>query len=286
MAALLRRQHGRVTWAQLRGLGAPEATISQWARNGRLIKVLPKVYAVGHDIPTPEARQWEAVLYAGPGAMLSHRSAAHRLDLIRYPPPVIEVSTPLKRRSIPGTVRVYANRGITRTVHRGLPTTTIPQTVLDLAAVRPDLLRRALAQLDYQHHLDIKALEAMCGKGRRGATALRQALATHEPELANAKEGLETTFLLWCERHRLPIPRCNSRLHGFEVDAYWPQYSLVVELDGADAHSSPAQIRSDRKRDLTLRAHGITVLRYDTNLMKTAAPEMYADLTAHMKPPT
>jgi len=280
---LLRRQHGRITWAQLRALDVPEASISQWAAQGRLVKVLPRVYAVGHATPNPGARLWEAILYAGPGAMLSHRSASHHRDLIRYPPAVIEVSAPWKRRSIQGVVRVYGQRTIPSTTHLGLPTTTIAQTVLDLAAVQPDLVRTALANLDYQRRLDLTALYAICGTGKRGTRALQYAIAHHQPALAYTNEGLEERFLNWCEAWKVPIPRFNAPLFGKEVDAYWAEYGLVVELDGGGNHSTPAQRKEDRRRDLLMRSHGLTVLRYDWDLLVLEPEAMHADLTAHMR---
>jgi hypothetical protein len=112
--------------------------------------------------------------------------------------------------------------------------------------------------------------------------ALKQAIEQHQPQLANVNEGLETTFLLWCERHRLPIPQCNVWVHDELVDAYWPEYKLVVELDGGGNHSSPAQRKRDHRRDVVLRTRGITVLRYDTDLLKGASETVYADLTSHM----
>src|ERR1700749_4273928 len=89
--AVVRRQHGRLTRAQLVALGVPGSGIALWIRSGYLTRVLPKVYAVGHTAPSREADLWAAVLYAGPGAMLSHASAAHHRGLIIYPPDVIHV---------------------------------------------------------------------------------------------------------------------------------------------------------------------------------------------------
>ena len=83
--------------------------------------------------PSREADLWAAILYAGPGAMLSHGTAAHWRGLIDYPPPTIEVSTPRKTKSISG-VKVYARREFQRDFHDRLPVTSIAQTVLDLAA--------------------------------------------------------------------------------------------------------------------------------------------------------
>jgi len=261
-------------------MGVPSGTVAAWIKNGYLLRVLPRVYAVGHTARSHEADLWAAVLYAGPGAMLSHASAAHHRTLIIYAPHVIHVSTPRKKaKSIPGVVQVHTERHLARSTHDGIPTTTVAQTVLDLAAIEDiKLVRRALSVLDFRQQLDLRALEAVGGKGKRGTTMLRLALKKHQPELAHTNGKLEEHFLELCERFRLPIPRFNVWVHNKLVDAYWPDHGLVVEVDGLNGHSSPAQIRADRRKDLILRSHGLNVVRYDWELVTRAPDEVHADL--------
>ena len=261
-------------------MGVSNGTVASWIKNGYLIRVLPKVYAVGHTAPSREADLWAAVLYAGPGAMLSHGSAGHHRTLIIYAPGMIHVSTPrVNIKSIPGVIHVHAGRELERATHLGIPTTTNPQTVLDLAASEDfKVVRRALAVLDYRKQLDLQALDAICGKGRRGATVLKRALERHRPELAYTNGELEEAFLYLCEEFNFPVPKFNVGLHGEKVDAYWAELHLVVEVDGLDNHRSPAQIRDDRRKDLKLRGLGFTVLRYDWDQVKLAPGDVHADL--------
>ncbi len=280
LAAVLRRQHGRISRAQLSLSGVPNGTVAGWTKSGYLTRVLPRVYAVGHTAPSQEADLWAAVLHAGPGAMLSHASAAHHRGWIDYPPRVIQVSTArAKIKSIPGVVQVHPRRELVRASHDGIPTTTIAQTVLDLAATQDRrLVGRALAVLDFRNQLDIPALEAICGSGKPGSSSLHQALAQHQPALAYTNGKLERSFLRLCERFELPIPKLNPRVCGEVVDAYWPEHGLVVEVDGLQNHSSPAQLRKDRRKELKLRAHGLVVVRYDWDLVTRAPEEVYCDL--------
>ncbi len=81
-AELARNQFGRVSRAQLRELGIADGTISPWLAGGYLHRVLPRVYAVGHQAPAIEADLAAALLYAGPKAALSHASAAWWLGLV------------------------------------------------------------------------------------------------------------------------------------------------------------------------------------------------------------
>jgi predicted transcriptional regulator of viral defense system len=253
---IARRQGGVVSRGQLRYADIPSATVARCIARGYLTRLLPRVYAVGHTAPSRESDLWAAVLYAGPGAMLSHASAAHKRGLIIYAPSEIHISTPrCKIRSVPGLIRVHVGRELERDLRGSIPTTTNEQTVLDLGA-----------------------LDAICGKGRAGSRALRDALEIHRPELAYTNGELEDAFLHLCERFGLQIPQCNRWMYGFPVDAYWPDQNLIAEVDGLDAHSKAAQLRNDRRKELTLREHGHTVVRYDWTLVKNASVEVYEDL--------
>jgi very-short-patch-repair endonuclease len=279
-AMLVRRQHGIVSRAQLVALGVPSSTVAGWIRTGYLTRVVPKVYAVGHDAPNPTADLWTAVLYAGPGAMLSHGSDAHHRGLIIYPPKTIHVSTPRSKiPSIPGLITVHSERNFACVRHEGIPCTTIPQMLLDLAATGdPKLVKRALSVLDHRKQLDLGAIEAITGKGRRGTRALKAALTQYRPQHAYTNGPLEERFLEFCIAGGIPLPRVNVWVHGIEVDAYWAEQGLVVEMDGDADHSSRAQRRNDRSKEVKLRAHGLRVIRYDWALLHDQPEVIYDDL--------
>ena len=272
-----------MSYAQLRALGVERGEIEGWIERLLLVRVLPRVYALGHRAPSRESDLWSAILYAGPRAALSHATAAQWRGLIDYAPGVIEVSTPRDIDSLPG-IRVYGRRPVRRSLHRGVPVTSIQQTALDLAAVAElKLVRKALARLDFRHELDVPALEAICGFGKPGSRALRRALAVHQPRLARTNGPLEYDFFEWCERWKVPLPLVNERVHGVLVDAYWQAHNVVVELDGGDNHSSPAQRRRDKANDLKLRGHGLVVVRYDWDLLHDRPRAVYDDLMRTLK---
>ena len=256
------RQFGRISRAQLKALGLADSTIASWRRDGYLYRVLPGVYGVGHRAPSIEADLAAALLYAGPGAALSHATGAWWVGLLEKRPRGIQVSTPRHRGSVPG-VRVYGRRDRERIVHRGLAVTSLPELLQDLAATEPlRTVRRALANADYRGSLDLRAVEAALRRGSRGAARLRAAIAVHQPSLALTKSRLERMLLTICEEEELPLPEFNVMVDGWQVDALWRKARLAVELDGYGNHHTPAQLRRDRRKEMDLRARRLTPIRY------------------------
>jgi hypothetical protein len=65
-----------ITRGQLIGLGFTPKAIEHRVQKGRLHPIVRGVYAVGRRHLIREGRWMAAVLACGPGAVLSHRSAA------------------------------------------------------------------------------------------------------------------------------------------------------------------------------------------------------------------
>jgi hypothetical protein len=166
------RQSGRIAWYQLVAAGADKWTINAWVKQGYLQPRLPRVYAVGHSAPSVEADLAEALLYAGPGAMLSHATAAWWWGLIENPPSTINVSTPRRCRNERG-VKIHQRRHCQRAWHKRMPVTSVAQTLLDYAATASlNMVRKALANAEYQKLLDISEVQALPGRGRPGSARL------------------------------------------------------------------------------------------------------------------
>lgn len=275
VASLAARQFGRIRYDQLCALGVASATVTAWRQTGYLHRVLPRVYAVGHPGRSTESDLAAALLYAGPGAMLSHETAVWWLGLLKYAPPQIVVSTPRRVRDR-GNIVIHGERCLERTWHRNLPVTPPPRAILDFAARGSrELLRFVLANADYGGLLDVAAIQRLMGRGIAGTAALRDALAIHLPALAWTRSELEVMLLTFCENHALPIPLVNVYREGWLVDAVWPDRRVVVEVDGWQGHRSPAQLEQDHRRDLELRAAGYIVLRY-TRRQLIETPEAVA----------
>jgi Protein of unknown function (DUF559) len=243
---------------------------------------MPRVYAVGHLATSQETRLFEAILFAGPDAALSHGTAAWWRGLLTWPVKSTHISTPRQIKSPPG-LTIHGRRSLEREIVNGLPVTTLSQTMLDLAATEPlRLVRRALAELDFTGEFNPAELRQASGCGRPGSAALTRALHSHLPELARTRSELEVEFLLLCERYGIPIPLMNRELYRVRPDAWWPDFNLVVELDGDANHRGPAQRAKDRRKEVILRGHGLTVLRYDYDLTMRTPADIRDDLLRHM----
>jgi hypothetical protein len=273
IAELAGRQGGVISAAQLTALSMPETTRRRWVKRGWLHPIHPGVFAVGHRAIGTLARLHAALLYAGDQAALSFQTAGWCHKAISATPHTIHVSEPGERRTVPG-LRIHHPRKVRFEVVDGLRVTPIARTLRDLAWVLAfGDLRRALAEVDHRGRLDPVRIYAELGRGRRGSTALREAMARHLPELAATLSVLEERFLAVVDDANLPLPEVNAKVDGMTVDCLWRHERLVVELDGHETHDRPAVIETDRQREMRLRRAGFRVIRY-TWQQVTETPEL------------
>src|SRR3954462_11391082 len=132
-AAIAGRQHGVIAHAQLLRAGVSRDQVDRWAAKGLLHREFRGVYRFGHKAPSWEARYMAAVLACGPGAVLSGLAAAHLLGAIRGKPPAPEVTAPTCRRVTGVRTRRRRLHRSDTTLWLGIPTTSVPRTLADLA---------------------------------------------------------------------------------------------------------------------------------------------------------
>jgi len=232
------------------------------------------VYAAFSGELTREAQLWAALVRTGPGAVLSHQTAAELYGLAEQPSALIHVTVPAatnpaQHGRIPGVV-VHRSRIIAQTRHPALlpPRTRIEDTVLDLMelmdnpADRYDLICRAIGG-----RLTTAArLRAALGKRRRFRDR-REA----ESALADAGQGalsnLERWYLRGVERrHRLPVATRQAPIkvggQSIYLDNLYEAYLVCVELDGNAAHPAGEQWRDKRRDRRTLAVENIVTMRF------------------------
>jgi hypothetical protein len=261
LATVAGRQYGLVTSAQLARLGLGRPAVANRVRDGRLHLLYRGVYAVGHTRLSREARWMAAVLAAGEGAVLSHVAAAVHWRIWQRRWDGIDVTVPGQRRPRKG-FRVHRCRNLDPrdvTVHQGIPITTPARTLVDLAStLTAHQLANVIHEAAFRNRFDEDRTRAAMQRalGRRLAN-LHGALQAHASGSAGTRSDLEDRFL---ESWQGPTPHVNTTVHGIEVDLYWPDRQLVVEID-CPGHERPRTRTEDRRRDETLGRNGIRVLR-------------------------
>jgi hypothetical protein len=154
------------------------------------------------------------------------------------------------------------------TVEDGIPVTSVARTLLDLSAVlRPRDLAAAIDRAERLRILDLIAVVDVLdrARGRRGAAALRRAIAAYEP--STQRSELERRFKeLLGTAPDIPRPSLNALVDGetgtHEVDAYWPERRLVVQLDGFEFHRTRRDRERDAASDADLELAGHRVMRF------------------------
>jgi uncharacterized protein DUF559/putative AbiEi antitoxin of type IV toxin-antitoxin system len=259
---------GVLSLDELFACGLSRNAVSERVRGGRLHRIHCGVYAVGHTNVTLEGRFLAAVKACGPGAVLSHVSAAALWGFVpwddRYPEVTVFGTSPRTHRGL----RVHRTcrlerRDITR--REGIPVTAPARTLLDLAAVLDyPRLRRAARQAQSLMRVNIPQLVEILGRlgARRGARKLARVVATGP---APTRSELEDAVLDLMLRGGLAHPDVNVALwlSGCRTvpDFRWPEHRLVVEADGAAWHDNQLAREDDAERQALLEAHGERVLR-------------------------
>jgi predicted transcriptional regulator of viral defense system len=280
VAAIAADQWGVIDLRQLSACGVDRSMASRWRAEGRLHRVYRGVYAVGHPALPVEGELTAALFHVGPGATLSHATAAWWWRLFDEQPAGIDISVPARRRA-DRSLRIHTRRQLHRTWHRRLPVTTVPQTFLDLAGTTAvSCVRQALAEAEFRGVADLDAVAGILGRGRPGSATLRSALSQHAPELARSRSELETAFFSLCETGGLPLPELNAPMLGYKIDALWREQRVAVELDGYRGHRTPAQLERGHQRDLSLRLAGFIALRYTWEQITRHREEVIVDLTS------
>jgi very-short-patch-repair endonuclease len=280
VGALAERQHGVVTRAQLLELGLRGRAIDHRLEVGRLRRVHRGVYTIGQRLLTTHGRWMAAVLAGGSGAVLSHHAAGALWRIRRGTR--LEITVPRGRKQHPGIHVHWANLPSDEiTTRQGIPTTTVPRTLLDLSAVvQLDELRSAFRQAEQLRLTDPRWVGDLIDRYPRkpGIPAVRAVVEEVQRGLNVVRSDLEELFQAFLINAGLPLPKTNVLIEGVEVDCVWPAARLIVELDARSTHDSTHSFESDRARDRRLEAAGWRVIRITWRQLLETPDEVEADL--------
>jgi len=232
-----------------------------------------------------------AAVRAGPGSVVSHRSAAvlHGIDLIGSPGDVTLTGPAGSGRKGSAGVHCYTTALAAEHVTNahGVPVTIVARTVIDLARTMTFADGVVAADSAIRRRLTTKPeLSAVLATspGRRGAalaarvidfaTGLAESALESIARVAFAEQGLPASRLqVW-------IAATNGDVIG-RVDFYWEQHKTIAEVDGAVKYNDdPSRARAQLRRDKGLREAGYEVVHFTWAEITTRPEEAAASIKA------
>jgi very-short-patch-repair endonuclease len=270
------KQWGSITTEQLAACGVTDRTARRWVDDGRLHRLLRGVYAVGHRSPAPE-QWWQAALLAyGKDAVLS-RYVSIALHGLGRPPTQTTVAVPREVRAQRGVRPHFISVPFERdevVIRRGLRTTSIERTLLDLAAIG-EPVERLVAEATAKRLTSIAKLRAYVERrsGARGAARLRSCI-----EGRQTRSDLEKEFVRWLEDRELPVPSLNEPFGPFTLDGLWSEAGLALEIDTFGTHGTEHSFEDDRRRDAYTASHGLRTIRVTPKRWRHDARRLEGDI--------
>lgn len=282
MRAMAAGQHGLVSREQLRREGAGRQAVARRLSSPDWEPYTSRVLRLAGAPVTDRQRAMAATLDAGPGAVLSHRSAAALSGIAGFDLRVLDVSRPRAGQHRPTGLATLHQPLVLPASHRavrnGIPVTSLARTVVDLAArEHPGRVER-IAHAAVTLGLRWTALEAVLGDlpGRPGAALIRSLVAANNG-LRPLGSGLEATVLRLLRSAGLPEPRRQVDVGGEtwigRVDFLYGDERLIVEVNGPH-HEHPMQVRHDQRRTAALVAAGFRVLPLSEDLIRRRPDEV------------
>jgi hypothetical protein len=264
LRVVLLAQDGVATTAQLEAWGVDRRTTARRVRAADWQRIHPGVVALHSGALSWVQRARAALLYAGPGAALSHATAGYLHKVLAEPGPTITVSIPAARRVTPQPGLVVRRRREPPASGGRLRTVDLVATVLDLVAeaTSEDAVVGLLTDAVRAGARPASVLAAVSTRARVRHRALVGDLVGEVD--AGVESPLELRYARDVERrHGLPPARAQVR---DQVDGWWIRADrryregVRVELDGALAHPY------GRTDDDTWRDNAVLVTRGDVTL--------------------
>ena len=241
IARVAARSDGVLATEQCLRLGASRSWVDRQVLSGRWQRVHVGVLVV-HSGPLGwRTRARAALVYAGPGAALSHTAAGYVHGLVAQPPAVIDVMIPESRRVRPSRgIAIHRRRGIVSSAG-SLPSVGAADTLLDLVAACPTEDEQ-VALVCAAVRGGVRPRDVVEAARRRPRLRGRSTVLCLVGQVAEGVESpLERRYRRDVERaHRLPTARLQvrHRVGGrwVRADCLYEDLGVRCELDGELAH--------------------------------------------------
>jgi hypothetical protein len=281
---LLDRQFSVTSRSQLLALGMKDNAM-QWRvrAGGPWQTLLPGVYLALTGMPNLPQQEMAALLYAGPGSLITGPVALMHHGL-RSPVPLETVDVlvpPQRQRQSSGFARLHRTfRLPPQFVSSGpLRFAPVARAVSDTAWLLTDVreVRGVVADAVQRGRCTVPQLAGELAAGPvRGSAAFRSVLAEVAEGIRSAAEGDLRGVI---RTARLPAPLFNASLYVGDTfiarpDAWWPAAGVSAEADSREWHLSPADWDRTRQRHDLMCAAGILPLHFSPRQIRREPAEV------------
>lgn len=266
LATILGKQHKVVSWRQAMACGMTGDMLHRWSSlEGRWQRLLPGVYLAVTGTPTADQRDMAALLYAGPGTVITGPAALRRNGLRAPRTDTVDVLIPASRQrrstgfvAIHLTTRLPSLACVKDGIQFALPPRAVANAARGLASL-PEV-RAVVAGAVQRRFCTLAQLIGELDSGPvKGSALLREALTEVSEGIRSSAEADLRDLIM---RAGLPMPMFNARLYegGLLIavaDAWWADAGVAAEVDSREWHLSPQSWEQTMRRNARMTALGI-----------------------------
>jgi hypothetical protein len=251
--------------------------------------LLPGVYMAATGAPTSLQQEMAALLYAGPGSVITGPAALRCHHIRTELTEIVDVLVPVARqRRGTGFVKLHRTTRMPGRIWEAgpvqyvMPPRAVGDTVRTLTSLRD--VRAVVADAVQRRRCAIKDLLTEVDAGpNAGSVLFREALADVADGIRSAAEGDLRDLLA---RSGLPMPLFNPSLYDdagtfiARPDAWWPAHGIAVEVDSREWHTSPEDHAKTLARGRRMARYQIVVLRFTPRQIRSQPAEVINDIKA------
>ena len=292
LSETLAGQHQVIARHQAAACGLTRDALAHRLRpGGPWQRLLPGTYLAVSGAPTLVQKDMAALLYAGPGSVLTGQAALRGLGVTSAVPRLIDVLIPAgrERRSVLFVAAHRTTRMPEQVTAGCLSYAALPRALADTVRGLTDIRasRAVIASAVQRGRCSLVPLMAELRAGpSRDSALLRQVLA----EVAEgARSVTEAEFLDLVKQAGLPLPLLNVRLLAADgsliavPDAYWPDSGVAAEVDSREWHLSPADWERTMTRHARMGGYGVIVLHFTPRQICAEPGQVVAAITDALK---
>jgi hypothetical protein len=281
---LLEKQLSVASRGQLLRLGMADYAMQYRVRRGGPWQaLLPGVYLTVSGTPSHRQKEMAALLYAGPGSLITGPVALLHHSIRSEPNlDVIDVLVPIERqRSSAGFARLHRTARMPARISSSGPVrlALVPRAVADTARQLTSLkdVRAVVADAVQLGRCTVSELADELRNGPiKGSGMFRSVLAEVADGIRSTAEGDLRDLI---RAVRLPMPLFNPSLYKGDTflakpDAWWPDAGVAAEVDSRAFHLSPEDWDRTRRRHTLMAAAGIIPLHFSPKEIRTTPAEV------------